>query len=357
LNRHLHIISSNCPYPPDHGKSIDQFQKIIALHEQGIKIHLHYLKCNVREDVSEVNNYCESIHPYENVKAMNEGLKKTFIRDDYPVLIEGNLCKQVLEPIDTSRRKVLVRLHHDEIDCCRKNVNKPGFFQGLFSLNAKKNNNPPPAFPGDYLYVCTSEGDAETLSKQYDLPKVTSLPAFIAWQEIISKEGSGNFCLYHGNLSAPGNERTAIWLLEKVFSEIRFPFVIAGKDPSRRIHTLARLYSHACIIPNPSQNQIDDLVQKAHINIVPSLETSCGRYKLLHSLFSGRHCITNDRMISNTGLEKTCHIANDSRSKVEAIDYLVDKPFEENEIELRKELLLSRYNNLKNSCSLVDWLY
>jgi hypothetical protein len=250
-----------------------------------------------------------------------------------------------------------VRLHPNEIHCCRENADKPGFFQGLFSLPAKKNKNSQPAFPQGYHYVCTSQSDAETLATQYHLPRVTFLPAFIAWQEIISKEGSGNFCLYHGNLSTPGNERAAIWLLEKVFSEIRYPFVIAGKDPSRRIHTLARLYSHACIIANPSKNQINDLVQKAHINIVPSLDASCGRYKLLHSLFAGRHCITNDRMICNTGLEKTCHIANDSHSKVDAINYLVDKPFAESEIELRKELLLSRYNNFKNSCSLVDWLY
>jgi hypothetical protein len=157
-------------------------------------------------------------------------------------------------------------------------------------------------------------------------------------------------------LSLPPNEKTAIWLLEKVFSEIRYPFIIAGKNPSRRIHKLAQLYSHSCIVANPSQSQIDDLIQKAQINIIPSMEAECGKYKLLHSLFRGRHCVTNHNMVTDTGLEKACHIANDSRSKIETIKRLMSVPFTRHEIELRKDLL-SGYNNSKNICRLLDWLY
>jgi hypothetical protein len=40
-DRELHIISFNVPYPPNYGGVMDVFFKIRALHEQGIKIHLH----------------------------------------------------------------------------------------------------------------------------------------------------------------------------------------------------------------------------------------------------------------------------------------------------------------------------
>jgi hypothetical protein len=211
-------------------------------------------------------------------------------------------------------------------------------------------------FHDEYLYACTSETDAETLRKQYCLQRVTFLPPFVAWHQVECREGNGNFCLYHGDLSEPTNEKTAIWLLEKVFSEIRCPFVIAGKNPSRRLHKLTQLYSHCCIVANPSHGQIDDLILKAHINIVPSIRPVCGRYKLLHSLFYGRHCITNYTMVGGTGMEKACHIANDRRTIIECLKKLLDVPFTLDEIGLRKKLL-SSYNNSENISKLISWLY
>jgi hypothetical protein len=137
---------------------------------------------------------------------------------------------------------------------------------------------------------------------------------------------------------------------------VRYPFIIAGKSPTRRLYNLTQLYSHAHIIADPTENEIDDLIQKAHINIVPCMQEASGKYKLLHSLFSGRHCLTNCTMISDTGLEKACHIANDKQSKIETIKKLLDIPFTSGEIELRKNLL-SCYNNSENIRKLIDWLY
>jgi hypothetical protein len=204
--------------------------------------------------------------------------------------------------------------------------------------------------------VCYSETDVTCVREKYQLASVEVLPPFITWQEVKCGDGTGNFCLYHGNLSDPDNERMAIWLLEKVFSEVRVPFIIAGKNPSRRLNKLAQLYANACIVANPSRSEIDDLVQKAHINIVPSFSTG-GKYKLLHSLFEGRHCITNEASVQDTNLADVCHVANDSRSKIATIRALINKPFSERETELRKEVLLPRYDNLKNALHLLEWLY
>jgi hypothetical protein len=201
-----------------------------------------------------------------------------------------------------------------------------------------------------------TEKHAEVLTQEFGLPNVTYVPQFVSWHEVKSNEGVGSFCLYHGNLSIPANEKAALWLLEKIFSQVRYPFVIAGKDPSRRVYKLAELYSHSCIVANPSQSEIDDLIQKAHINIIPSLHPACGKYKLLHALFSGRHCLTNEMMINDTGLEKGCHIANDTRTKIETIRYLLERPFTQQEVELRKTLL-SPYNNSENVLKLIQWLY
>ena len=41
MNKHLHIVSFDVPYPPDYGGAIDVYYKLKALHEEGIKIYLH----------------------------------------------------------------------------------------------------------------------------------------------------------------------------------------------------------------------------------------------------------------------------------------------------------------------------
>lgn len=352
MNRHVHIVCSSCPYPADHGRSIDIFEKIVALYNEDIKIHLHYFGCTEDKNVQELNHYCDTIGIYRTQKE-NENLARCMCKDNFPLLVEGLHSTEILNWVDPDKRKVLVLLYND----ASAGNSKPGFFQKIFLWNENKRKKHQPGLRKDCLYVCLSQKDAEILREKYQVSNVTSLPAFVPWYEVKCQEGMGHFCLYHGNLSVPTNEKAAIWLLEKVFSELRYPFVIAGKDPSRRINKLAQLYSHTCVVANPSEKQINELVQKAHINIIPSLQSVCGRYKLLHSLFEGRHCITNDTMIENTDLEKACHIANDSGSKIMTIKNLMNQPFTAGEIELRKNLLLPRYDNSKNICSLLDWLY
>lgn len=354
MSRHLHIISSNCPFPPNQGRSIDVFEKIIAFHRQGIKIHLHHLKCRANHnDIKEVNKYCESVNIYEGETGMNESLRD--ITDDFPFLIEGNLCSRISNPAHASARKVLVRFHDLELETCKSSLSARNLLSKIFLHRKQNNNDPYSLYPG-YVYVCITEKAAEILREEFRLPNVIHVPQFISWHEVKSKQGMGSFCLYHGNLSIPANEKAATWLLEKIFSQVRYPFVIAGKDPSRRIYKLAQLYSHSCIVANPSENEIDDLIQKAHINILPSLNPACGKYKLLHALFSGRHCVTNEMMIKDTELGKACHIANDTRSKIGTIKYLMERRFTEQEVELRKDLL-SRYNNSENILKLIQWLY
>jgi hypothetical protein len=41
MTRHLHIICLNVPFPVDYGGVFDLFYKLPALHDQGVKIHLH----------------------------------------------------------------------------------------------------------------------------------------------------------------------------------------------------------------------------------------------------------------------------------------------------------------------------
>ena len=61
---HLHIISFDVPYPANYGGVIDVFYKMKALHEAGIKIHLHCFEYG-RPAAKELESLCEKVYYYK----------------------------------------------------------------------------------------------------------------------------------------------------------------------------------------------------------------------------------------------------------------------------------------------------
>ena len=374
MSRHLHIVTLDVPWPPDYGGAIDMFYKIKALHDAGIRIHLHYFSYNERGNPNELNQYCESIHiyprktghrgfslhtPYIISSRMHDDLIQNLRLDDHPVLLEGLHCTGFLDELNIERRKVVVRLHNMESDYYRQqspltpNLFKKFYFRQESRLLVKYEN----ALPEDCLYACITERDTRAFSEKPGFKNVFFLPVFTPYQEIRGEEGIGNFCLYHGNLSVPENHKAATWLLSKVFSRIKVPLVVAGKDPSRRLQKLGHLCQHTCLVANPSETEMNDLVRKAHINILPAFTTTGIKVKLLHALFEGRHCVTNEAMIKGTGLEAACHTAESASALAAIVTQLHHQPFTGEEIVLRRKILGDRYSNEKNAQALIRYLW
>lgn len=350
------------------------FYKMRALYEAGVRIHLHYYSYNERGNPNELNQFCESIHVYERktgrrgfslhrpyivASRMQAELVRRLNSDDHPVLLEGLHCTGMLDEINIHNRKVVVRLHNEESVYYRQqapltnNLFHKYYFRHESKLLAKYEN----ALPQDCNYACITETDVNSFREKHGLKNVFLLPAFTPYQEVNSKEGIGNFCLYHGNLSVPENEKAASFLLTHVFSRIKVPLVVAGKDPSKRLQKLGHLCQHTCLVSNPSSEEINDLIQKAHINILPSFTTTGIKIKLLHALFEGRHCITNDAMVEGTGLEPACHTANSAQALAAIVMQLHHQPFNDEEIRLRQKLFGERYSNAKNVQSLIRYLW
>jgi len=376
LSRHLNIVCLDVPWPPDYGGAIDMMNRIMELKKIGVAIHLHYFSYNERGTPNELNQYCENIYVYERktgykgvstrlpyiiASRVNEELIRNLQKNDFPILLEGIHCTGILQHLEINNRKIVVRMHNEESlyykEMARAVTN---FFKRLYFSNEsrllKKYNY---HLPKESVYACVSKEDIRVLKEDYQLPKVIFLPTFPTWQKVKCNEGIGNFCLYHGNLSVPENEEAACWLLRKVFSQIRTPLVIAGKKPSRRLMKQAHLCQHTCLVANPSETEINDLVRKAHIHVLPGFNKNITgiRLKLLHALFEGRHCVTNDAMVEGTGLESACHIGNNADAFASIIMQLYHHPFGEDEILLRKKLLENTFNNSANTEMLSQYLW
>ena len=350
--------------------------RICMLHQLGIRIHLHYFSYNDRGTPNELNRYCESIHvytrtgfreafslktPYIVASRTNDELAVRLNEDEHPILLEGIHCTGILSQINLQNRKVVVRMHNEESRYYRElaraesKLAKKMYFLHE-SLLLKKYSK---QLPNDCTYACVSDNDVKVLEEEYHLEHVHYLSTFPAWQEVTGIEGQGNLCLYHGNLSVPENEKAALWLLRKVFSKVHLPFVIAGKKPSQRLQKAAHLFQHTCLVADPSDSELNDLIRKAHIHVLPCFNKNITgiRLKLLHVLFEGRHCVANEPMVAGTGLEGACHIGNNSQAFASIIYQLYHQPFSEEEIRLRKHLLGETFNNEKNARQLIRWLW
>jgi glycosyltransferase involved in cell wall biosynthesis len=174
------------------------------------------------------------------------------------------------------------------------------------------------------------------------------LPVFLPYEEVHTREGTGCFCLYHGNLSVAENEQAVMWLLKKVFQSLELPLIISGKQPSARLSKLIEQYPQACLIADPSEEELQDLILKAQINILPSLNCTGVKLKLLNALFNGRHCIVNSEAVEGTGLESICHLADGSEAMRSLISELYTQPMQGDEIRERQRVLGRLYNQQEN---------
>lgn len=373
MDKHLHIIAHDIPWPANYGGVYDLFYKIKSLHQLGIQIHLHCFYKDNKLPEPELEKYCTEVFyyprktglkgfslslPYIVGSRKNILLKKRILANNYPVLMEGIHCSWLLHAGLLKGRNTLIRLHNVEQLYYRKlarhetNIFKKAYYI-IESLLLKKYER---SIADKTLFVAVSKEDAGFYCTELGA-KAAFLPVFIPWAEIKENSQQGCFCLYHGNLSVNENEKAADWLLNNVFDSLDIPLVIAGKSPSLSLQCLAKSHPHTCLTCNPGEKEMEDLISKAHVHILPSFNQTGVKLKLLNALFNGRHCIVNKAGASGSGAEDLCHFAETADEFKAAIISLFEMPYTGADITERKSLLGAYYNNEKNAARLIAWLY
>lgn len=368
--KHLHIITHDVPWPADFGGVIDQFYKIKTLYQYGVKIHLHCF-VNKRPPQDELKKYCETVYYYERHTGIghfsfsipyivssrkNHELLKNLSKDNYPVLMEAIHCSYYLYAGELTNRIVLLRLHNAEFEYYHhlamheKNLFKKCYYNHESKLLKKYEKR----LAEKVRIAALSGQDVEVYQHLFKAINIIHLPLFLPYLNAAGKEGIGCFCLYHGNLAINENEEAAIWLLQNVFNDIKIPFVITGKNPSQKLEFLAHQQPHTCLVANPSDKELHDMIAKAQINILPSFNNTGIKLKLLNALYNGRHCLVNKTGVEGSGLNRLCAIAEDADDFKTAIQYLYAIPYTNEENEKRQLLLQQLYNNQKNGEKLIE---
>ena len=371
--KHLHIVTPDVPWPADYGGVIDIFYTLKALHGQGVNVHLHCFT-QARTGQEELNKYCSSVTYYQRRKRsrsfslitplivnsrVNAALLSNLQKDDYPILLEGIHCSYYVYKGLLKNRKIIVRLFNTEFEYYKQLAKlETNLFKKLYYLHEsrllKKYEQ---AIANKALILALSKQDVHMYQQLFNAPNVYYLPVFLPYTLAHGKVGKGNYCLYHGNLAVNENEQAAIWLLQHVFSKLSIPFVIAGKNPSKKLVQLAHVYQHTCLVANPSDTDLQDMIAKAQVHVLPSLNNTGIKLKLLNAMCNGRHCVVNKAGVAGSGLEEFCHIAEDALSFQEKIETLFTQPYTEYDNQQRQTLIQTTYNNEVNARELITYLW
>jgi hypothetical protein len=369
----LHIISFDVPSPPDYGGVIDVYYKIKALAEAGAVIYLHCFQYGERGQAADLEQYCKQVWyykrhtgfggislsvPYMVYSRRDEELLARLAAIEAPILFEGvHTTFYLSHPLLKDRFKA-VRNQNIEQEYfswlgkkAKKLFNKVYYYFEAALLRKYESR-----LGAAQAFVTVAGEDHDFFKTLYPKAIHEYIPSFHLQNEVNSLEGSGTYCLYHGNLGHQENVEAALFLINEVFAGTSIPFILAGRNPSPELIDGCAKHTECKIVANPGTNEMERLIQNAHIQVLPTFQPTGLKLKLLYALFSGRKVLVNTPMLRGTGLDDCCIIANTAEEMREEIREHMELPFTKGDIETRKRILSQQYDNSVNARRLLRCL-
>jgi len=366
----IHIISFDVPYPADYGGVIDVYYKIEALHQLGYQIHLHCFQYG-RVESDKLNEICEKVSYYPRKKRLldflntrpfivqtrkSKALFQNLLKDNAPILMEGLHCTSLLEKNVFHNRITLVRTHNIEQDYYNGLAKKKTFINKLFfKIEAFKLSKYESILKKATAILCVQENDLTHFksinSNSFSLPICTSN------KTKIQKEKTDPYLLYQGNLSVVENISALKWIIENVWGklELKSKLIVGGKDPSSELKNYLKK-KNIKLIENPSEKEMDNLIQKARIHLLYSNQASGAKLKVLNALNSNGHLIVNQTIIAGTDLEKFCLVCETFDQFKNAIITKIEYELSEEEFQKRQFYIEQKMNVIENCKVIINIL-
>jgi hypothetical protein len=201
------------------------------------------------------------------------------------------------------------------------------------------------------LLLPISPGDAEYFRAKYG--KALFIGPFHQSDKCVSSLGKGSYILFHGDLSTPENNASALYIVRKVASKWGYRTILAGKRPSAELIGAADDFSNIRIISNPSQSKMTELILNAQICLLHASQPTGMKLKLINSISFGRHIIASEPVVSGTRLESLVHIAYKSDDWIDLAARLMETDFTEEIIHKRNSLLREVADNQENAIKII----
>lgn len=370
--RTLHIVAFDVPFPANYGGVIDIYYKIKAIYEEGIDIKLHVYNYGRKLSKSELSKYCSEINYYSRkiyknpfmgtlpyiVNSRNSSdLLNNLQKDQAPILFEGLHCTYYLAHPSLQNRVKIVRTHNIEHHYYKhlESSESKYFKKYFFRIEAEKLKKHQEILKHANIIAAISPNDTSYFNKKFG--NTIYIPAFHSNNKMVKPDNKGDFVLYHGNLSVPENYNAAKQLILNVFSKIKTRAIIAGNNPPKELITLCNMHQNVELKYNLSTDEIHQLIENAHINVLYTNQNTGIKLKLLNALYLGRFSIVNSLMVEGSGLEKLCTISNNFQNIIQNINTLTKTDYTENHYTDKKLFLEKNFNNTIGVQKLIKHIY
>ena len=359
----IHIVSFDVPYPYNYGGVIDVYHRCKALKENGVRVILHCFEYGrgkqdvLLEVADEVFYYKRDTNPFLVLlpipfivrRRASQELLRNLKRDTYPILFEGIHTCAFLGHSALSSRWVGVRAHNIEHDYYAELAKiEPNWKKRLFfKLEAFKLKKFESVFQFADEILSVTPKDNDYFQKTY--AKGVYVPVFnpLNWGE--GERGTGDYALFHGNLTVVENVNAVRYLIDEVWEkDCGLRLVIAGKEPSSALVSWLIDRNVTCIA-SPSNEELNVLIREAKINLLPTFQATGIKHKLLNALANGGYCLANTPMVEGTGLDKMVILANSVSEWKDAIRNLAVLPNDSSAFEQRTQQLRAIFDMQKNA--------
>lgn len=369
MKKSLHLVSFDVPFPPNYGGLIDVFFKIKELHRLGVEIYLHTYLYDGKTTQPELEKYCKKVYYYKRknsflslfsslpFRAESRSSKELIVNlkaINIPIIFDGLHTTQPLAAFNF--KETYVRTHNIEhnyffgLQKSEKNIFKKIFYYveakklKRFEKILKKVTGIFTISPFEQHYFLDNYGK-----------KAVYIPVFHNSKKIENNTKKGSFVLYHGDLRVADNIRAALFLID-VYKETPFKFVVASSCKNAKILSQIKKYKNIYFEDIPTQQDLEKLFKKAHVNTLLSFQKTGIKLKLLNTLYQGKHIVANSKMIEETGLESLCELANTKQEIINKTTALFAKDFSNEQIAVRQEKLLG-FNPAKNAKKIIDIVF
>lgn len=369
MKKSIHLVSFDIPYPPNYGGIIDVFYKIKELHKLGVAIYLHTYIFDKKEKQPNLEKYCKKVYYY---KRKNSFLSLFSI---LPFRVKSRSCNKLINNLKNLELPIIfeglhtaypltkfnftntyVRTHNIEHDYfLGLSKSEPNLFKKTFfyieALKLKRFENILKKTTGIFTI---SPFEQNYFSKIYG-KKASYIPVFHQTKKIENNYKKGTFILYHGDLRVADNVRVALFLID-VYKESSFKFVIASSCKNKLILASVNKYENIYFNDIPTQRELEELLNDAHINTLFTYQKTGIKLKLLNALYQGKHIIANTKMIEDTGLEHLCELANTKNEVLRITEKLFATNYTDLQIEARQKKLFN-FNTTENAKKIIAILF
>ncbi|WP_439130382.1 hypothetical protein [Polaribacter sp.] len=369
MNKKLHIVSFDIPYPPNYGGIIDVFYKIKELYKLDVEIYLHTFVYNGKKKQDPLKKYCKEIFyyprrnsftslfsnlPFRVISRKSKSLNNNLLKTEAPILFEGLNTTYSLYKFNLKNSYVRTHNIEDKYFLGLAKSEKNYFLKLMHYVEAIKQKQYEDNLKKASGLFTISLFEQDYFSKKFT-NKTHYIPAFHDTKTITNHSKKGDYILFHGDLRVADNIKACLFLID-VYKNTTFKFVVATSLKVSPVITEINKHKNIELAEFETQKELDVLLKKAHINTLFSFQKTGIKLKLLNTLHKGKFIIANTPLIEDTGLEDVCEIANTKEEILRKTATLYCKDFEKSEIEKRVEIL-KQFSPEKSAKQLVQIIF